>query len=107
MNNEETIKEINQHLSESLEGWSEILLEADYNGLSAYLYFNEDDLLNILQIFTSIWSNNAIKRGILTEDNVTQKMKLFKDTINDVFGVDTITLAEVESVLDNNNCELN
>lgn len=105
MNNEETIKEINQHIRKSLDEWSEILLESDYNGLSAYLDFNEDDLLNILQIFISIWSNNAIKRGIFTEDNVTQKMKLFRTAINDVFGVDTITLAD--SVLGNNNCELN
>lgn len=105
MNNEETIKEINQHLSESFDELSGILLESDYNGWGAYLDFNEDDLLNILQIFTSIWSNNAIKRGIFTEDNVTQKMELFKDTINDVFGVNTVTLSE--SVLDNNNCELN
>lgn len=105
MNNKETIKEINQHIRESLDEWSEILLEADYSGWGADLYFNEDDLLNILQIFTSIWSNNAIKRGIFTEDNVTQKMELFKDTINNVFGVNTVTLAD--SVLDNNNCELN
>lgn len=105
MKNEETIKEINQHLSESLDEWSEILLEADHSGWGADLYFNEEDLLNILQIFTSIWSNNAIKRGIFTEDNVTQKMELFKDTINNVFGVNTVTL--VDSVLDNNNCELN
>lgn len=105
MNNKETIKEINQHLSESLDECSEILLESNYNGWGVYLDFNEDDLLNILQIFTSIWSNNAIKRGIFTEDNVTQKMELFKDTINNVFGVNTVTLAD--SVLDNNNCELN
>lgn len=105
MEEKETIKEINQHIKDSLAEWSEILLESDYNGLSAYLDFNEDDLLNILQIFISIWSNNAIKRGIFTEDNVTQKMKLFRTAINDVFGVDTITLAD--SVLGNNNCELN
>lgn len=105
MNNKETIKEINQHLSESLDECSEILLESDYNGWGAYLDFNEDDLLNILQIFTSIWSNNAIKRGIFTEDNVTQKMELFKDTINNVFGVNTVKLTD--SVLGNNISELN
>lgn len=105
MRNEETIKEINRHIRESLDEWSEILLEADYNGWGADLDFNEEDLLNILQMFTSIWSNSAIKRGIFTEENVLSKMKLFRTTINDVFGVDTITLAD--SVLGNNNCELN
>lgn len=105
MKNEETIKEINQHIRESLDEWSDILLEADYNGWGADLDFNEEDLLNILQMFTSIWSNNAIKRGILTEDNVTQKMELFKDTINNVFGVNTVKLTD--SVLGNNISELN
>lgn len=105
MNNEETIKEITQLIKDSLAECSDILVYADYKGLAVDLEFNEDDLLNILQIFTSIWSNNAIKRGIFTEDNVTPKMELFKDTINDVFGINTVTLSE--SVLDNNNCELN
>lgn len=105
MDNEEQIKEINQHIRESLDEWSEILLEYDYNGWSADLDFNEEDLLNILQIFISIWSNSAIKRGIFTEDNVIPKMKLFSATINDVFGVDTTNL--VDSVFGNNNCELN
>ena len=85
--------------------YMDILLEADYNGWAVDLEFNEEDLLNILQMFTSIWSNNAIKRGILTEDNVTQKMELFKDTINNVFGVNTVKLTD--SVLGNNNSELN
>lgn len=102
---EEQIKEINQHIKDSLNEWSDILLEADYNGWGADLDFDEEDLLNILQMFTSIWSNSAIKRGIFTEENVLQKMKLFRTAINDVFGVDTITLAD--SVLGNNNCELN
>lgn len=105
MNNEEQIKEINQHIRESLDEWSEILLEADYNGWGADLDFNEDDLLNILQIFTSIWSNSAIKRGVFTEGNILQKMGLFKKHISEVFDINTVDLTK--RVLGNNNSELN
>lgn len=102
---ENIIKEINIQIKESLEEWSEVLSDADCDGWAVDLLFDEKDLLNILQMFTSIWSNSAIKRGIFTEENVLSKMKLFRTAINDVFGVDTITLAD--SVLGNNNCELN
>lgn len=105
MKNEETIKEINQHIRESLDEWSEILLEADYSGWGADLYFNEEDLLNVLQMFTSIWSNSAIKRGVFTNDNVIRKVTLLQKTIDDVFGVKTVKLTD--SVLGNNISELN
>lgn len=105
MNNKEAIKEINQHIKDSLEEWSDILLEADYNGWAVDLEFDEDDLLNILQMFTSIWSNSAIKRGIFTEGNILQKMELFKKHISEVFDINTVDLAK--RVLGNNNSELN
>lgn len=105
MNNEEQIKEINQHIRESLDEWSDILLEADYNGWGADLDFDEEDLLNILQMFTSIWSNSAIKRGIFTEGNILQKMELFKKHISEVFDINTVDLTQ--RVLGNNNSELN
>lgn len=104
-NNEEFIKEINQHIKDSLNEWSDILIDADYKGWAVDLEFDEEDLLNILQMFNSIWSNNAIKRGVFTEDNIVQKMELFKRTIEVVFGVKTVTLTN--SVLDNNISELN
>ena len=105
MNNKETIEEINQYIKESLAEWSDILLEADYNGWAVDLEFDEDDLLNILQMFTSIWSNNAIKRGVFTEDNILQKMGLFKKHISEVFDINTVDLTK--RVLGNNNSELN
>ena len=105
MKNEETIKEINQHIRESLDEWSDILLEADYNGWAVNLEFDEEDLLNILQMFTSIWSNSAIKRGVFTESNILQKMGLFKKHISEVFDINTVDLTK--RVLGNNNSELN
>lgn len=105
MDNEEQIKEINQHIKDSLAEWSDILLEADYNGWAVDLEFDEDDLLNILQMFTSIWSNSAIKRGVFTEDNILQKMGLFKKHISEVFDINTVDLTQ--RVLGNNNSELN
>jgi hypothetical protein len=104
-NNEEFIKEINQHIKDSLNEWSDILVDADYNGWGVDLEFDEEDLLNILQMFNSIWANSAIKRGVFTEDNVVRKMAVFQKTIDDVFGVNTVKLTD--SVLGNNISELN
>lgn len=105
MESKEKIKEINQYIKDSLAEWSDILLEADYNGWAVDLEFDEDDLLNILQMFTSIWSNSAIKRGVFTEGNILQKMGLFKKHISEVFDINTVDLTK--RVLGNNNSELN
>jgi hypothetical protein len=102
---EDDISQVNLQLKDSLQKWSDILVHIEDNELGYLLEFNESDLLNVLSLFMNIWSNSAIKRGIFTEDNVIPKMKLFSATMNDVFGVDTTTLAD--SVFDNNNCELN
>lgn len=105
MEEKEAIKEINQHIKDSLNEWSDILVDADYKGWGVDLEFDEEDLLNILQMFNSIWANSAIKRGVFTEDNIYQKIELFKRAIEDVFDVKTVELTE--SVLGNNISELN
>jgi hypothetical protein len=56
-------------------------------------------------MFTSIWSNSAIKRGIFTEGNILQKMGLFKKHISEVFDINMVDLTK--RVLGNNNSELN
>lgn len=102
---EELAKEANKQLKDSLNEWSDILVELDDKELGYILDFDEDDLLNVLSIFMNIWSNSAIKRGVFTNNNVVRKMALLKNTIDDVFGVKTVKLTD--SVLGNNISELN
>ena len=91
--NQDQIKEINQHISDALEQWSEITMKADADGWASSLDYSDDDLLNALEIFIHTWSNRAIKDGIFTYQNVTEKMHEFRHHIFDTFGVDTIELA--------------
>ena len=93
MNNEE-IKEINQHISDALEQWSDIMVEADAKEWSFYLNYSDKDLLNVVQIFMHVASNRAIKGGVLTEENTIAKITIFKECLKDTFGIDTIKLTE-------------
>lgn len=102
MNNEE-IKEINQHISDALEQWSNIMVEADAKNWSYYLNYTDKDLLNIVQMFMHVASNKAIKGGVLTEENTIAKITNFKECLKDTFGIDTEGL--INNVLDEDTSE--
>lgn len=100
------IKEINIQIKESLEEWSEALSDADCDGWAVDLLFDEKDLLNALKMFTSIWANSAIRRGVITEDNCVEKLRKLKTTVGEIFGADIEKLNKV-GWDNNNNEELN
>lgn len=89
-----TIKSINSHISDALEQWSDIMLRADSDAWAYRLDYSDKDLLNALQIFIHVWGNRGIKDGHLTEENVTERMNSFRDTIREIFGIDTIELTD-------------
>ena len=92
--NNEAIKEINQHISDALEQWSDIMLKADADGWAYELNYTDEDLLNALYIFNHVAENIAIKNGFIDEKNVIEKMSVFKNCIKDAFGFDTIELTK-------------
>ena len=81
-------------MSESFWAWSNILIEADAMEWSFFLDFDKKDLFSTLNIFSQVWINYAIKKGILTEGNVEEKTKMFAKAIEDCFGINTIKLTE-------------
>lgn len=89
MGEKETIKEINQHISDALEQWSNVTLEADANNWAYLLEYSDKDLANALFIFNHVVANIAIKSGFLTEENVTEKISAFRKSIKDTFGFDS------------------
>lgn len=93
MNNEE-IKEINQHISDALSQWSEIMITADDDNWSVHLDYSDKDLLNSLQIFLHVASNVAIKNRKLDYKNVTEKIKVFTDALEECFGINSIELTK-------------
>ena len=89
MEEKEAIKEINQHISDALEQWSNVALEADANNWAYFLEYSDRDLANTLFIFNHVAGNIAIKSGVLTEENVTEKISAFRKSIKDTFGFDS------------------
>lgn len=94
MENLNEIKEINQHISDALEQWSDIMLEADADAWAYELEYSDRDLLNALLIFNHVASNKAIKNGILNENNVFKKMQQYVDALNYCFGFDSAELTK-------------
>lgn len=86
------IEEINMHISDALSDWASILLKANADEWEYYLDFDSKDLFNALYIFNSVWQNNAIKRGVLNDDNATERMKKFQRSIEECFGINTFAL---------------
>ena len=81
-------------MSESFWEWSDILIEADAMEWSFFLDFDKKDLFSTFNIFSRVWSNYAIKKGIFTESNVEEKSKMLAKAIEDCFGINTIKLTE-------------
>lgn len=91
---DEAIKEINQHISDALDQWSDIMLKADADAWAYELSYSDEDLLNALYIFNHVAENIAIKSGFLNEKNVTEKMTAFKNSVKESFGFDTVELTK-------------
>lgn len=90
--NQDQIKEINSHISDALEQWSDIMALADADKWAFYLKYSDADLLRAFHIFIHVWSNRATKQGVFTEENAADKMHEFRHAVYNTFGIDTIEL---------------
>lgn len=86
--------QINEHISDALSQWSEIMITADADNWSVHLDYSDKDLLNSLQIFLHVASNVAIKNRKLDYKNVTEKIKVFTDALEECFGINSIELTK-------------
>lgn len=86
------IQEINQHISDALQQWMEVLNTADADGWAYYLNYSDKDALNAIYIFNHILQNIAIKSGHINEDNAIAKGIDLKKAIQDYCGIDTVEL---------------
>lgn len=95
MIDKEAISEINQHISDALDEWSEIMMGADACGISYHFEYTDDDLLNAFMIFTHVAQNVAIKKGYYqNEDDLKQKINAFKNGVKIGFDFDTVELTQ-------------
>lgn len=86
------IKEINQHISDGLRQWMDVLNTADADGWAFFLNYSEEDALNTIYIFNHILQNIAIKSGYINKNNAISKGIALKKAIQDFCGIDTVEL---------------
>lgn len=95
MIDKESISEINQHISDSLEQWSTIMLQAYADQWAYRLEYTDNDLMNALYIFNHVAQNIAIKSNYYrNRDDIKQKMDAFKKGVEIGFGFDTVELVK-------------
>lgn len=88
------IKEINQHISDALGQWQDVMLMADVDEWAYLLNYSDEDLLNAMYIFNHIAQNRGIKSGFFTCNNIEQKMNIYKEALKECFGVDSVELTK-------------
>ena len=86
------IQEINQHISDALKQWADIVVTADADGWAYLLNYTDEDIVNALWLINSILQNVAIKSGHIDFGNAIDKGKAFREAIKDYCGVDPAEL---------------
>lgn len=93
MEEKEQIKEINQHISDALGQWSNIMLSSDADNWAYKLNYSDEDALNSIFIVNHVLMNIAIKSGyIKDEKDAMQKGNAFRNAIKEYCGIDTYEL---------------
>lgn len=91
--NNEQIKEINQHIKDALEQWCDIMLQSEVDQWAYLLDYDERDVFNALFILQSVASNYAIKHGhIKNEDDAFTAGLEVRDVMKKYYGIDTTNL---------------
>ena len=86
------IQEINQHISDALKQWADIVVTADADGWAYLLNYTDEDIVNALWIINCILHNVAIKSGHINFDNAIDKGRAFREAIKDFCGIDPAEL---------------
>jgi hypothetical protein len=86
------IQEINQHISDALRQWADVVVTADADGWAYLLNYTDEDVINALWLINCILQNVAIKSGHINFDNAIDKGKAFRKAIKDFCGIDPAEL---------------
>lgn len=96
------ILEINQHISDALKQWAEIVLTADAGNWAYHLNYTNNDIFHAIEICMHVLMNNAIKSGYIeNEEDAVGKGFAFREAIEKSFGIDTVKI--LRSVLSQQN----
>lgn len=90
-------REVQVHISDALEQWSNIMLDIDANQKSFLLHYSDTDLLNIIYMFEHVVSNIAIRKGVInpnTIDLATQMGVDLREYVAKYTNIDTRELTK-------------
>lgn len=85
----ERIREINRHITEAVDQWADVMLQADADNWSYHLDYTDEDVMNATVIFNHIICNIGIKRGLIDEAKATEIGERIHALIKDATGVDS------------------
>ena len=94
---EEVIKEINFAIRDSLNKWSDIMLESEVDQWAYNLNYFPRDLMNAVYIFQHVASNIGIKAGLIDEEKAEEYGKRLRQLVVDMTGQDPALIAEVRN----------
>lgn len=92
---ENSIREVQVHISDALEQWSYIMNDIDANCKGHLLHYSDRDLLNTIYMFNHVVSNIAIHNGSINTKNVekaTEMGKELREWVKKYTGIDTVEL---------------
>lgn len=91
---ENSIREVQVHISDALEQWSYIMTDIDANGKGFLLHYSDRDLLNVVCMFNHVVSNIGIHNGTINSPELGEAFgNDIREFIKKYTGIDTVELA--------------
>ena len=94
INDEIVAAELNQHISDALNGLMKITLELEAKQYAYMMTYQPDDLFSALYLFNHVASNIGIKAGIITDKNAEMFGRRLRELTADMTGYDTCELVD-------------
>lgn len=91
---ENSIREVQVHISDALEQWSYIMNDIDASNKAFMLHYKDKDLLNIIYMFEHIVANIGIHNKVVNETNATAMGNDLREYIKKYTGIDTVELTK-------------
>lgn len=92
---ENSIREVQVHISDALEQWAYIMNDIDAKEKAHLLHYKDEDLLNILLMFNHVVSNIGIHNGTISNPELGEAFgKDIRAFIKKYTGIDTIELTD-------------
>jgi hypothetical protein len=88
INEQDALKEINQHIRDGINQWADVMLESEAKQWAYRLNYFPRDLMNAIYIFQHVASNIGIKAGHIDEQKAVEYGERLRQLVIDMTGYD-------------------